>query len=227
MLAGILPRLASIASQPAVLAAGVATGVAVGAVGVGTGAIPVTDPAPRNAPLYECPGSTHVVTSITPNQNVLVTARSTDGQWLQIYVGEPGAERGWAPASALQLKAAPDSLPVADCTPDATPEPSPTGPEPSSVGPTDSAPVPSAVPATVAPSAAGTAPPAPTPSKPPTPTHAATPGPTGPGPFLSQLEIVTPSKDAATGTYIFYATGCTGKVTHATISVVATDPDGI
>jgi hypothetical protein len=68
------------------------------------------------------------------------------------------------------------------------------------------------------------------PTRTPRPTKTPAPptvGPTGPGPLLTNLRIVEPAKDPATGTYIFYATGCTGEVTHATISVDATDSDGI
>lgn len=217
MLTSILPRLASLIAQPTILAAGVATGIAVGAVGVGTGAIQVTDPGPRRVALYECPDSPRVVKNLSANQSVLVTARSADGQWLEIYIGEAGAERGWARAASLELKAAPESLPIAGCNPARTPEPSSA----------TETPAPSATPsleptATPTPIAA-TATPRPTKSPAPTPTA----GPTLPGPYLSELTIDQPAKDAATGTYIFYPPGCDAFTMQATISVRASDPDGI
>jgi hypothetical protein len=227
-----LPQLASLFAQPAVLAAGVATGVAVGAVGVGTGAIPVSDPKPHNAPLYECPGSDRIVTSIAPNQNVLVTARTADGQWLQIYIGEGTADRGWAPASALQLKAAPDSLPVADCTPEATVEPVPTTLEPPSLAPSASAELPSAVPS-VGPTPTPTRTPSPTktPKPTPTPTLAPTP-PTGPtlsaftlNPYPGYWYIV--EDPSGSGIYPIYQIGCTAGNWTVGFYIEAQDPDGI
>jgi hypothetical protein len=229
-----LPQLASLVSQPIVLAAGLTAGVAVGAVGVGTGAIPVTDPPPHKTALYECPGSGRIVTSIAPDQNVLVTARSADGQWLQIYVGEAVAERGWAPASSLRLKAAPDSLPVEDCTPDATAEPGPTSLQPPSGFPSaapstgPSAGGPTAAPVTLPPAATATPKPTKTPS--PTPTKVPTPPPTPPtGPQLSNLIVVYPeTKDSGTGHYFVTRPSSTcPSIAAATIHVTATDPDGV
>ncbi|HJP89277.1 MAG TPA: hypothetical protein VJ850_09610 [Candidatus Limnocylindrales bacterium] len=232
-LAALAPRLASLAAQPAVLAAGVATGVAVGAVGVGTGAIPVTDPGPRLVALYECPDAGRVVKSLQSSQSVLVTARTADGQWLEIYLGEAGAERGWARASSLQLKAAPDSLPVDDCTPSATGEPtfaSTLGPPsgPSSLEPSASA-LPASIPASVAPSATATSAPsaslAPTKTPKPTPTPGPTPTPFF-GPFLSDLVISDPPADAGTGRYYIWPTGCSLNF-HVGFELNATDPDGM
>jgi hypothetical protein len=235
-LSGGLPQLASLLAQPAVLAAGVATGVAVGAVGVGTGAIPVTDPGPRLTPLYECPAVGRVVRSLQPDQKVLVTARNADGTWLELYIGQAGAERAWVPASALQLRAAPDSLPVDDCTPSATTAPLPTTLEPPSVGPSESAPPPTGVPATVAPTGGPTATPAgsatPQPTKTPKPTPSPTPSPTPPnGPTVSNLGIGYASYDSGTGTWFIrqpgsgYPNSCDN--TQVTFQVNATDPDGV
>ena len=229
-----IPQLASLVAQPAVLAAGVAAGVAVGAVGVGTGTIPVTDPPPHKTVLYECPGSGRIVTSIAPNQNVLVTARSADGQWLQIYVGEAAAERGWAPADALQLRAAPDTLPVEACIPEATAEPGPASLQPPSEFPSaapstgPSAGGPTAAPVTLPPGATAT--PSPIPSKTPKPTKVPTPPPTPPtGPQLSNLIVVYPeTKDPGTGHYLLSRPSSSCPSTAAaTIHVTATDPDGI
>ena len=35
------------------------------------------------------------------------------GLWLEVYVGEPGLERGWLPATSLTLDSSGDGLPVA------------------------------------------------------------------------------------------------------------------
>lgn len=220
-----IPQLASLVAQPAVLAAGVAAGVAVGAVGVGTGTIPVTDPPPHKTVLYECPGSGRIVTSIAPNQNVLVTARSADGQWLQIYVGAAGVERGWAPASSLQLEAAPDGLPIEDCTPTATEAPAPTSVGSPSVLPSDSA-APSGT--TPAPSVTASATPKPTGTPKPTATPAPTPTPyTGPFPYVRNLLLTGAAPDPDTGGYLIYAQGCDPLPIEATVMVEASDPDGI
>ena len=130
MFAGALPRLASAVLQPPALAAGLVTGVLGGAVGVGTGAIPVTDAGPRLTAVYECPDSNRIVTRLAPEQQVLVTARTANGAWLQLYLGEPDAERGWATATALRLPSSADSLPIADCTPSSSP---PDGTQPNGV----------------------------------------------------------------------------------------------
>jgi hypothetical protein len=237
LLAGLLPKLGALA-QPTVLAAGVATGVAVGTVGVATGVIPVAEPAPRNVAIYECPGSGRVVTSIKPNQNVLVTARSADSQWLQIYIGEAAADRGWAPASALELKAAPDGLPVEDCTPEATGAPLPTSLEPPSAvpspGATESvAPTSAVVPATPGPGATPSPTPAPTKTPKPTPTPAPTPtAHTGPtltafalNPFPGDWYI--DEDPPGSGQYPIYQVGCTIGDWTVGFYIEAQDPDGI
>jgi hypothetical protein len=235
VLAGVLPRLASLALQPAVLAAGVATGVAVGTVGVGTGAIQVTDPGPRLTALFECPDSGHVVKNLPSDQNVLVTARTADGTWLEIYIGEAGVERGWARASSLKLKAAPDSLPIASCTPSATPEPATAPPTttPSGSGPVvSSTGLPTGAPATappVTPSPIPTASKTAVPTSPPTsaPTAEPTPTATAPTAYLTDAQIHDVPKDVPTNTYIIYPPGCTGYYTLAPFTVRAFDPDGI
>jgi hypothetical protein len=229
LLAALAPKLASLAVQPAVLAAGVATGVAVGAVGVGTGAIPVTDPGPRLTALYECPDAARVVTNLQPSQNVLVTARTADGQWLEIYIGQAGAESGWARASSLQLKAAPDSLPIADCTPAATPEFTASSPTfVPSLGPsvTD-------VPATVVPSIGSS--PTPAPTKTPKPTRTPRPTPTAPtGPKLSAFTLnpypgywYIVEDPPGSGLYPMFQVGCTIGNWTVGFYIEAQDPDGI
>jgi hypothetical protein len=226
--------------QPAVLAAGVATGVAAGAIGIAAGAIPVADPAPRLLPLYECPGSGRIVTSLPSNQSVLVTARSADGTWLQIYVGEAGAARAWMPAASVQLNAAPDSLPVADCIPEEPPAttfqaPSPLmSPAPTIVGSV----APTNAPLTAPPSATIT--PSPTPSRTPGPTKTPTPAPTPTptptpaptpltGPVLSDVSIYAPPH-AGGGLYqmsLLNPLFCEFAYDDFGIWVSASDPDGV
>ena len=227
-LGAIAPRLASLAVQPAVLAAGVATGVAVGAVGVGTGTIPVTDSGPRLVALYECPDSARVVKNLPGNQNVLVVARSADGQWLEIYIGQAGAERGWARATSLQLKAAPDSLPVAECTPTATAQATVEG----TIGPpsTESA-APSGEPSTAPTGVPGTTQPSvnPTlaPTRTPAPTKTPKPTPTPlTGPVLSHLQVYN-GENAGGGHWIAHY-GCGAGVWNTFgFTVDAADADGI
>ena len=226
MLAATLPRLASALFQPAVLAAGVATGVVAGTIGVGTGVIPVTDPAPHLVALFECPDSGRVVRNLPPNQSVLVTARSADGAWLQIYLGEAGTERGWARAASLQLKSAPDSLPIADCTLTAAPAASlelPSGlssPIPSGAPSLQPTVAPSGVPGTVAPSPSTS----PKPTKTPGPTR--TPKPTATpltGPVLSNMSIYGGQQDPDGTWRITY--GCSDAVNYFAFTIDAADPD--
>jgi hypothetical protein len=123
MFATALPRVVHALAQPAVLAAGVATGVGVGAVGIGTGAIPVTDGGQRLTAIYECPDSNRIVARVAQDQKALITARSSDGTWLQIYLGQPDADRGWARTGSVTLPSPLDALPVADCLPGGTSAP--------------------------------------------------------------------------------------------------------
>jgi len=225
MFASALPKLAAALLQPPALAAGLVTGIVSGAVGVGTGAIPVTDPGPRLNTLYECPGSGRVVANLAPDQKVLVTARSADGAWLQIYVGEPGVERGWASAAKLHLAAAPDSLPIADCTPEPTPETSLELPSalPSPEATVVATVVPTAVPVTLPPGA--TPSPTPKPTATPKPTKTPTPTPTPfVGPTVSHLEINYADPQGG-GVWYIYHGGLSCDPGQVTFSLVAIDPN--
>jgi len=231
MLAGALPRIASALGQPAVLAAGVAAGVAVGAVGIGTGAIPVTDPPPHLASLYECPGAGRVVVNLPPDQQVLVTARSADGTWLEIFIGQPGVERAWARAGLLSLRSAPDSLPVADCATTLTPAPltaPPTVPaSPSGTEPSGSGVPPSGVPATLGtPTPSSTPTPTSTPTVTKTPKPTKTPTPTATpltGPVLSHLDVYSSAAD--TDGVWRIASGCSDYPDYFAWTLDAADPD--
>ena len=90
MIASIVPRIVLLFAQRAVLAigTGLLSGVVIGAGGVAAGLIPVggSHVAPTVA-LLSCPGSGPELTRIAAGQTLLVTARSRDGLWLQVYVG--------------------------------------------------------------------------------------------------------------------------------------------
>jgi hypothetical protein len=182
VLAGVAPRLAAIVAQHgASIAAGALSGALLGGAGVATGVIP-TGGAANGAPsraLTTCPGSGAVVGRISSGTPLLVIARSADGAWLQVYIGGPGIDSGWASADALKLRDAASSLPVADCgTPTAAPTPGPIvspAPPPSQIAlPT----------ATAGPS------PSPTPRPTPTPKPTKTPKPT-PKPTPKDPPIIT------------------------------------
>lgn len=218
MFTALVPKLGGLFAQQAtqVIAAGLLTGIVGGSVGVATGAIPVVDqPAQHATALYECPGSGRIVTSVAPNQEVLVTRRSADGGWLEIYVGRPGVERAWAPAAALNLEAAPDSLPIGDCDPEITPG--------LSAAPATTTPT-----ATVEPSPSPSPSPTPKPSKTPKPTAKPTPSPVPlTGPILTELILQDIPPDPSTGIYHLYPPGCTGYYTLAPFTVRANDTDGV
>jgi hypothetical protein len=130
VLAGVGPRLAAIVAQHgASIAAGALSGALLGGAGVVTGVVP-TGGAANGAPsraLSACPGSGAEVGRISSGTPLLVIARSADGAWLEVYIGGPGIDSGWASVDALKLRDAASSLPVADCgiTPSAAPTPGP------------------------------------------------------------------------------------------------------
>jgi hypothetical protein len=135
VLAAFGPRLVALVAQHgAAVAAGALSGALLGGAGVATGVIPTggANAAPTRA-LLACPGSGAEVARISSGQPILVTARSADGAWLEVYVGGPGIGSGWASADALKLRDAVSSLPIADCGTQvaAGPTPGPLGsPEP-------------------------------------------------------------------------------------------------
>jgi hypothetical protein len=190
LLAGVAPRLATLVAQHgAAIAAGALSGALVGGTGVATGVIPTgaANGAPTRA-LLACPGSGPEVARISSGQPILVTARSADGAWLEVYVGEPGIDSGWASADALKLRDAASGLPVADCGTEVAVAPTPgqiasPAPLPSQIGLPTATPGPTAGPSpsltpkpTVTPKPTRTPPPTPKPTPVPTPTP--TPVPT-------------------------------------------------
>src|SRR5690349_8720581 len=115
MFGGILSGFQSLLAQPALLAmgAGVLAGAVTGTALVVTGILPGR-PA-STLTLVSCYDNGRPIGQITAGQSMLVTARSADGTWLEVYLGVPGADRGWAPRSALRFDAALETLPVATC----------------------------------------------------------------------------------------------------------------
>ena len=116
-MANLIPQFGSMFAKPAVQAvgAGLLTGAIVGSVLVASGLFPRRPQTAETAALLACPGTGAVLARIPAGQNLLVTGRSADGTWLQVYVGEPGVDRAWAPATSLRLQAAVDALPVSGC----------------------------------------------------------------------------------------------------------------
>ena len=116
LLAQVGSRLSALAGQPAALAMG--TGLLAGAV-TGTAGVATADPFHRIAPgvaLASCPGGGGgVVTHVQAGATVLVTARTSDGAWLEIYIGEPGITGAWAPSSEVTLSESPDQHPIDGC----------------------------------------------------------------------------------------------------------------
>ena len=244
-----LTNLSSLFAQQSVqaIAAGLIAGVVGGTALVATGIIPVggTQVAASTVALLACPDSGPVLAQIPNGQAMLVTARSADGSWLQVYVGQPGVDRGWAPADSLDLQSPAEDLPVADCagptpaplgTPTATavvstPSPGPTPP------PTElpsAAPTPSAGP-TPSPSTRVT--PRPTTRVTPRPTIKVTPKPTvkpttnpTPTPFVDttppSLSNLTADGFFSEGAYYIFGPSAVNCPPHSSqVSVTAMDPD--
>jgi hypothetical protein len=149
--------------------------------------------------LVPCPDQGPVIGTIPQGQEVLVTARSADGGWLQLYWPAPGIERAWTQAGPLELEGDAADLPVAACEAPPAPTARPT------VEPT--------------PTPAPTVTPTPTPEVTPTPTPVATA--TVSKPKLSRLTASTASISFDQGDY------CPNAPTSVTISVAASDPEGI
>ena len=105
---------------------GSGTLLATGAVHVGGGNAAAPVPTPVGLQLVACPDAGPVIGSIPKGEKVLVTARSADGAWLQVYYPGPSFDRAWTKAGPLQLEADPGSLPVASCEAPPTPTPRPT-----------------------------------------------------------------------------------------------------
>jgi hypothetical protein len=86
---------------------------------IATNVIPVhsggSGASPRGLVLVACPGSGPVLAVVDPGQKLLVTGRSSDGTWLQVYLPGPALPYAWAPASELQPSGDTGGLPVTSC----------------------------------------------------------------------------------------------------------------
>jgi hypothetical protein len=201
---GLLPALGGGANSVVQLVAGGLSGVLGMSALIATGVVAPSPPAagPQTLALVGCPGSGSVVAVAKPGDQMLVTGRSADGAWLRVYVPGPVGNDGWVPATALNLLADGSSVPVADCD----------------VAAATATPGPTAVPASATPTATATA----TATAKPTPTPTATPTATpNPGPVLAGLK-------ASRSTIVASRAGhCVGDPASLSISVTATDSDGV
>src|SRR5436190_2051947 len=104
--------LSGLLAQPGTLAlgAGLVAGAVTGTAIVASGAL--SSPAPAELALVSCPGSDTVVARVSSGQSILVTAKSGDRAWLELYIGEPAVDTGWAPVNALKFAESVDALPV-------------------------------------------------------------------------------------------------------------------
>ena len=243
MFAGITSSLQSLLAQPALLAigAGLLAGAMTGTTLVVTGILP--DRPDPELTLLSCYRDGKAVGSVQAGASMLVTARSADGQWLEVYIGVPGADRGWAPRAALKFDAAIEGLPIGECTgfiPLGSLGP-PASLAPSAAPPPSGAP--SAAPtivATVGPTLKpGTTPsPTPKPTRTPKPSPTATPLPPPPtfpptptplptadvfAPSISNFTITSPTPFQ--GSYYTYSNHQCGQAT-ATVHVTIIDPSG-
>jgi hypothetical protein len=241
-----LGGLTSLFSQSTVQAvgAGLLTGAIGGTALVATGVIPLgaETVTPATIQLLACPDAGPALAQISDGQRLLVTGKSADGTWLEVYIGQPGVDRAWAEATSLSLESGVDTLPVVAC--DAPPGPSPaTLPPPAATAsPTvtiEPTLIPSASPspsptatakATATATVRATATPKPT-KKPnatktpgPVATKTPTPAPPKATPTPTPQPTVNPPpslSDLSVSQQNFCQTG------SSTVSVTATDPQGI
>jgi hypothetical protein len=201
---GLLPAFGGGANSVVQLAAGGLSGVLGMSALIASGVVAPSPPAadPQTLALVGCPGSGSVVAVARPGDQMLVTGRSADGAWLQVYVPGPAGNDGWVPAATVNLLADSSALPIADCA----------------VAAATATPGPTAAPATATPTAIATATSTAKPTPSPTPTPTATPNV---GPLLASLK-------ASRGTIYADRPGhCEGDPASLSISVTATDADGV
>lgn len=196
---------------------GSGTLLATGVVHVGGGtAAPVTSAV--GLQLVACPDVGPVIGTIPRGEKVLVTAKSADGGWLQVFYPGPAFDRAWTKAGPLRLKADATGLPIAACEAPPTPTPRPT-PEASPVVEPSPEASPSAEPS---PSAAASPSPSPsaTPSAKPSPSPTPTPTPNV-APSITGLTALTRTLSYDQGAY------CPTAPKSTAISARVTDADGI
>jgi hypothetical protein len=159
-------------------------------------------PDPNLLALVTCPGSGAVITNAKPGDRMLLTGRSPDGSWVQVYIPGP-VSHGWAPKSLLTIDGDPATLPEVDCGQVALISPSPEITATPSVEPSESA----------SPSAT------PTPTQSPKPTPRPNSGP--------QLAALTASTAVIRYPVVSPGYSCTLGPTSVHVSVSATDSDGV
>ena len=115
---GGLGGLLSSPMAPVLIAGGLSGIIAMGAL-IALNVVPVhssgSGASPRGLVLVACPASGPVLAVVDPGQKLLVTGRSSDGAWLQVYLPGPALPYAWAPASELQPSGDTGTLPVASC----------------------------------------------------------------------------------------------------------------
>src|SRR5437867_9021507 len=98
-LGSLWSRIGSLLAQRGTQAivAGLVVGIGGGSALVVTGLSPFgKGQIPANLALLACPGSGGVLANVPTGASLLVTGRSSDGHWLEVYLGEPGVDRAWA-----------------------------------------------------------------------------------------------------------------------------------
>jgi hypothetical protein len=115
---GGLGGIAGSQIPPILIAGGLSGIIAMGAL-IALNVVPVhssgSGASPQGLVLVACPASGPVLAVVDPGQKLLVTGRSSDGAWLQVYLPGPALPYAWAPASELQPSGDTGTLPVASC----------------------------------------------------------------------------------------------------------------
>jgi hypothetical protein len=225
---GPLAGLATAVATNGLLA--IAAGLIVGVIGSGTllatGAVHMGGgkAAPASSPVglqvVACPDAGPVIGSIPRGEKVLVTGRSADGAWLQVFYPGPAFDRAWTKAGPLQLEADANTLPVASCEAPPTPTPRPTPGASTAVVASPEA-SPSIEPS---PSPAVSQAPSPSPSTGPSPSPAVSPSPSptpNAPPVIAALTASTKTLSYDQGAY------CPTAPKTVTFTMRASDAGGI
>jgi hypothetical protein len=76
---------------------------------------PAASPEAGSLPVQGCFGSGSILAIARPNDQMWVTARSSDGKWYQVFLPNPVDQHGWVDAASVQLLADGSQLPIAGC----------------------------------------------------------------------------------------------------------------
>jgi hypothetical protein len=185
--------------------------------------------APAALTIRGCFNTGSIVAVAQPGEQMLITGRSADGEFLRVYVPGPvpAGHEGWIPARSVDLLSNGAALPVAGCgeVAAATSEPGPTstatalvtpGPTPTATGTPKPTPKPQQ---TAGPTAQATAKPTTKPTA--TPTAAPTPN-------LGPVFTTQPRSSATKlGIKQFTASFCGVYGTRTQVEGAAQDPDGV